>query len=261
MHKGRFFALLGGKFMEKELEFYERIGNWDFSKIKYHEEILEDEFNYYDWVKRYVNENVSVLDLGTGGAEVLLKNFPKAKRIVGIDFSKEMIKTANNNLEESKRKNENISFMYMNINELQFDENEFDVITARHTVLNVNEIKIVLKPGGILIIEGVAKDDCLELKDKVGRGQCYFDEKAIEDIEYDELTNANFDKVEKKYMLLNEWYHSEDDFYALLFKTPIIENINENDLIKINEYIEENTSFGNIKLLRKIYGFVVKNIK
>ena len=43
MHKGRFFVLLGGKFMEKELEFYERIGNWDFSKIKYHEEILEDE--------------------------------------------------------------------------------------------------------------------------------------------------------------------------------------------------------------------------
>ena len=62
-------------------------------------------------------------------------------------------------------------------------------------------------------------------------------------------------------MLLNEWYHSEDDFYALLFKTSIIENINENDLIKIKEYIEENTSFGNIKLLRKIYGFVVKNIK
>ena len=62
-------------------------------------------------------------------------------------------------------------------------------------------------------------------------------------------------------MLLNEWYHSEEDFYALLFKTPIIENINENDLIKINEYVRENIVSGNIKLLRKIYGFVVKNIK
>ena len=247
--------------MEKELEFYERIGNWDFSKIKYHEEILEDEFCYYDWVKKYVDENTSVLDLGTGGGEAMLKNFPKAKRIVGIDFSKEMIKTANKSLEESERKNENITFLCMDTNSLNFEENEFDVITARHTVLNVNEIKRVLKPGGILIIEGVAKDDCLELKDKVGRGQCYFDEKAIEDIEYDELMNEKFENVEKKYMLLNEWYHSEADFYALLFKTPIIENINENDLIKINEYVGENIVSGNIKLLRKIYGFVVKNIK
>ena len=32
-------------------------------------------------------------------------------------------------------------------------------------------------------------------------------------------------------------------------------------VLKINEYVEENTSLGNIKLLRKIYGFVVKNIK
>ena len=149
----------------------------------------------------------------------------------------------------------------MDTKSLNVEENEFDVITARHTVLNVNEIKRVLKPGGILIIEGVAKDDCLELKDKVGRGQCYFDEKAIEDIEYDELMNEKFENVEKKYMLLNEWYHSEEDFYALLFKTPIIENINENDLIKINEYVRENIVSGNIKLLRKIYGFVVKNIK
>ena len=53
----------------------------------------------------------------------------------------------------------------MDINKLKFDNNTFDVITARHTILNVNEIKRVLKPNGIVIIEGVAKDDSYELKE------------------------------------------------------------------------------------------------
>lgn len=247
--------------MSVKLEFYENIGNWEFSMINYHEEILEDEFDYFKWIENYTNNQSCCLDLGTGGGEALLRSYPKVKSIIGIDYSKEMIKTAKENLEKSERKNENITFVKMNTNNLKFENNAFDVITARHTNLNVNEIKRVLKPNGFLIIEGVAKDDSLELKDKVGRGQCYFDEISVEELEYNELKNGGFEFIENKMMILNEWYHSKDDFMGLLFKTPIIENITEEDLVKIEEYINENTKFGNIKLVRRIYGFVCKNIK
>lgn len=247
--------------MEKELEFYEKIGDWDFSKINYYEEILEDEFNYFEWIKKYVSNNAVCLDLGTGGGEVVLKNYPKVKELKCIDFSKEMIKTANENLLNSERRNEKISFVQMDINDLKFEDNTFDVITARHTVLNVKEIKRVLKPNGILIIEGVAKDDCLELKDCVGKGQCYFDKIGVEEKEYNELKENNFEFVQNKMMILNEWYESKNDFYSLLFKTPIIENITKDDIVKIEKYIAQNTNLGNIKLVRRIYGFVCKNIK
>ena len=247
--------------MNDELKFYEEKGNWDFSKIKYYEEVLKDEFNYFDWIRMYSDDSSNLLDLGTGGGEALIKEYPKIKRIVGIDFSNEMIKTAIYNLEHSKRKNENISFCKMDINNLEFENNEFDIITARHTVINVNNIKRILKPGGLLIIEGVAKDDSIELKEKVGRGQCFFDERAVEEIELEEIKNAGFEILENKYMILNEWYYTEEDFLGLLFKTPIIEDITEKDLEKIKEYIAENTQDGYIKLVRRIYGFICKNIK
>lgn len=247
--------------MEKELEFYEKIGNWDFSMISYHEEIIKDEFDYFKWIEKYTNEECVCLDLGTGGGEKVLNFYPKVKKIIGIDLSSQMIKTARENLEKSTRKNEEISFLQMDINNLKFDDNTFDVITARHTILNVNEIKRVLKPNGILIIEGVAKDDSYELKEMVGRGQCFFDETSIEEIEFQELENAGFRFLENKMMLLNEWYHSKNDFMSLLFKTPIIEKITEKDLIKIEEYVSKNTNLGNIKLVRRIYGFVCQNIK
>lgn len=35
-----------------------------------------------------------ILDLGTGGGEILIDEFPEALEIVGTDFSPEMIKTA-----------------------------------------------------------------------------------------------------------------------------------------------------------------------
>ena len=247
--------------MSVKLEFYENIGNWEFSMISYHEEILENEFDYFKWIECYTNGESVCLDIGTGGGEKVLNNYPKVKKIIGIDYSKEMIKTANINLEKSKRKNEDISFFKMDINNMEFEDNVFDVVTARHTNLNVKEIRRVLKPNGILIIEGVAKDDSLELKDKVGRGQCYFDEIGVEELEYEELKNGGFEFLENKMMILNEWYHSKEDFMGLLFKTPIIENITKKDLVKIEKYIEENTEFGNIKLIRRIYGFICKNIK
>ena len=247
--------------MSVKLEFYENIGNWEFSMINYHEEILEDGFDYFKWIEKCTNNQSICLDLGTGGGEKLLKNYPKVKKIIGIDNSKEMIKTANINLEKSERKNENIEFIKMDINKLEFEENIFDVVTARHTNLNVEEIKRVLKSNGLLIIEGVAKDDCIELKEKVGRGQCYFDEISVEDMEYSELKNGGFEFIENKMMILNEWYHSKNDLMTLLYKTPIIEDIAEDDLVKIEEYINKNTKDGNIKLVRRIYGFICKNIK
>ena len=247
--------------MEKELEFYEKIGNWDFSKISYHEEIIQDGFDYFKWIEKYTNEESICLDLGTGGGEKVLEFYPKVRKIIGIDYSTQMIKTACENLNKSRRNTEDISFVQMDINDLKFEDNTFDVITARHTVLNVNEIRRVLKPNGILIIEGVAKDDAIKLKDIVGRGQCYFDEESIEESDFHDLENANFKFLENKMMLLNEWYHSKNDFMSLLFKAPIIENITNEDLKKIDEYINKNIELGNIKLVRQIYGFVCENIK
>ena len=91
--------------------------------------------------------------------------------------------------------------------------------------------------------------------------QIYFDFSGYSDMAIGLGLMLGFRFLENKMMLLNEWYHSKNDFMSLLFKTPIIENITKEDLIKIEEYISKNTDLGNIKLVRRIYGFVCQNIK
>ena len=90
--------------MNNELKFYNEIKNWDFSEIKYTEESLTN-WDIYDILNKESTKDSYILDLGTGGGEKLLKNFPEAKMIIGTDLSPEMIKTAQINLEKSKRKN------------------------------------------------------------------------------------------------------------------------------------------------------------
>ena len=81
-------------------DFYDKIGNWDFSEIKCEVESIT-EWDFYEKIKENTNEKSLCLDLGTGGGEKVLKNYPKVKTIIGIDYSKEMIKTANKNLLKS----------------------------------------------------------------------------------------------------------------------------------------------------------------
>ena len=61
--------------------------------------------------------------------------------------------------------------------------------------------------------------------------------------------------------VVNLYTGFNNDLMTLLFKTPIIEDITEEDLVKIEEYINKNTKDGNIKLIRRIYGFICENIK
>lgn len=85
---------------ESELEYYERIGNWDFSQIKCEVRKITN-WDFYKGIKKHTDEKSLCLDLGTGGGEKVLKNYPKVGMIVATDFSKEMHKN-------SKRKSKKV---------------------------------------------------------------------------------------------------------------------------------------------------------
>ena len=129
--------------------------------------------------------------------------------IIATDFSEEMIKTAKKNAKNYP--NKRVKFAKMNNLEMKFPKETFDLISARHTIIDAKQIHDCLVPGGSVVIRGVDKKDCWEIKELFGRGQAYNDEIAISEKDYLDLKEAGFNIVEKVEILQNEYYETEED--------------------------------------------------
>ena len=251
---------------ENELNYYEKIGNWDFSQIKCKTENLIN-WNYWEKIKENTNEKSLCLDLGTGGGEKVLKNYPDVGMLIATDFSEEMIKTAKENAK--KYPNKRVKFTKMNNLEMNFPKETFYLISARHTIIDAKQIYDCLAPDGIVVIRGVDKQDCWEIKELFGRGQAYNDEIAISEKDYSDLKEAGFTNIEKVEILQNEYYKTESDLMALLLKTPILDDFSEMDnksskhktIIEkelFDKYVKKYKTEKGILLKRRLYGIIAK---
>ena len=178
-----------------------------------------------------------------------------------------MIKTANENLKKSNKKN--IIFRTMDNMQMDTEDNYFDIVVARHTCIDAKSIYNTLKDKGLLILRGVDKLDCWELKRLFRRGQAYKDNKPISLIDYENLLNAGFKDVELIPIHIREYYKTKEDLLALLLKTPILANFSEIedskeevrediDLDLLDKYIERNKTKKGIRLIRRYYGITAR---
>ena len=240
-----------------ELEFYEKVKNWEFSMINYTKECLTD-WDLYKLLELNANKDSILLDLGTGGGEKVIRYFPDCKEILATDFSKEMINTARENLRKSGRKN--IEFRQMDNLNMNTPNNYFDIVVARHTCTDAQQIYNTLKTGGKLLLRGVDKLDCWSLKMIFGKGQAFDDTKPISLVDYENIIKAGFKHVELVPIHVREYYKTKDDLLALLLKTPILVDFSEiedniiidNDIL--DKYIKENITEKGILLIRRYYG-------
>ncbi|MBP3255661.1 MAG: class I SAM-dependent methyltransferase [Clostridia bacterium] len=249
-----------------EHDYYSQLANWSFEDINYEVENFTN-WIYEDEIIKHVTKNSKILDLGTAAGEKVLKRFPECAEILGTDFSEEMINAANKNLEKSGKKN--IMFKVMNNLKMDTPDNYFDIVTARHTVTVPKQIYNTLKPGGYLIIRGVDKLDCWSLKRMFNRGQALHDNKPISLVDYEAVLDAGFKDVELIPLHVIEYYKTKEDLYALLLKTPILDDLSE---LKNNEeyervpiekdifeqYVAENITEKGIKLIRRYYGIIAQ---
>ncbi len=252
---------------KKEKEFYEVIKDWDFSKFEIQTESLTN-WDLYEKLKNLANKESKLLDLGTGGGEKLLRSFPESKEILGTDFSEEMIKTAKKNLELSGRKD--VTFRLMDNLKMDVPNNYYDVVVARNTVTDPKQIYKCLKNGGYLLIKGVDKADCWSLKLLFGRGQGFKDIKPVSLIDYENVLNAGFKDVELIPIHEREYFKDEYLFKEFLKKVPIIDDFSEEfgdnkdyyshgfDEETLDNYIQNNTYDGKIRLLRRYYGITAR---
>jgi len=140
----------------------------------------------------YVEDKV-VLDIacGEGYGSAMLSNF--ANQVFGVDISEETINHA-----QSKYQKDNIEFKVGSCSEIPLKDSSIDIVVSFETIEHhdqheamMNEVKRILKPGGLLIISSPDKH---EYSDVPGGKNAYH----IKELYYDEfksLLKAHFRNV------------------------------------------------------------------
>lgn len=146
----------------KEEEEAAKISGWDFShidgKCKEYDENMT--WNYPETVRKYLKDDSKILDIDTGGGEMLLKfhhpysltsateSYPPSVKLckekllpLGIDFHEAS-----------------------DYSSLPFENDTFDIVLNRHGSYDPVEVKRVLKPGGIFITQQVGGKNNHELR-------------------------------------------------------------------------------------------------
>ena len=240
---------------DRDFEYYENMAHWSFDEYGIHEECLTD-WDLYGLLKGLARPDSRILDLGTAGGEKVLEYYPDCAEILGTDYSPNMVETARANLAKSGRKN--ISFKVMDNLSMDVPDDYFDVVTARHTITDPVQILRCLKPGGHLLIRGVDKYDCWNLKLIMGGGQGYDDPVPVSIVDYENVLRAGFTDVELVPIHTREYFKDRETFKSFLEAVPILDGVAIEgaplDEGLLGDYIAKNTVNGLIVLYRRYYG-------
>ena len=232
---------------ESEFKYFENMAHWSFDEYGIHEVCLTD-WDLYGLLKEFAGPDSRILDLGTAGGEKILEFFPDCAEILGTDYSPGMIETARANLSKSGRKN--ISFKVMDNLNMDVPEGHFDIVVARHTCTDPVQILKCLKPGGHLLIRGVDKHDCWNLKLIMGGGQGWNEPVPVSIVDYENVLKAGFADVELVPIHTREYFKDRETFKTFLEAVPILIDVAiegtplDDDLL--DRYIAANTVNGMI---------------
>lgn len=180
-------------------------------------------------ISKIVKPQHRILDIGCGTASKLIKLASQTnyKEIVGIEPNDRMRSKAKENIQTTN--SDNISIISGSAENLPFDNQAFDIVTAMVAPHDTNEIYRVLKPGGQTIIEKIGDRDKWDLKVLFGqddqglRGQfCHYNDGEREVELHDEFSSL-FSEVSTKNGFWKTYY-SLEGFLLLLEETPTVRN-------------------------------------
>lgn len=127
---------------------------WDFSYLdgRWHQE--EPPWSYTDMVRECLPQTDSLLDLGTGGGEQLLKfrDLWPARTVATEEWEPNFLLASQRlgplGVEVVRANGDEIS-------PLPFPDESFGLVISRHTAYNLAEVERVLQPGGIFLTQQV----------------------------------------------------------------------------------------------------------
>lgn len=148
-------------------EFYlentkENFLGWDFSYLTKTDRLMSSplSFSYMAEVNKYIykNEVETMLDMGTGGGEFLSKFIKFPPETYATEGYKPNIPIARKRLKPL-----GIDVVSVENDQLNFEDNFFDLIINRHESYLVEEVKRVLNKDGVFITQQVGSENCLKI--------------------------------------------------------------------------------------------------
>ena len=129
---------------------YEKIAH------KYSDKYFNDltDIPYIDKFLKNIPSKGRILDIGCGPGQFSQYIAKKGFHVIGLDYSREMIEIARAKVPE-------VEFKYMDMRNLEFEENSFDGILAAYSLIHISsenildtlkEFNKVLKPSGYIEI-------------------------------------------------------------------------------------------------------------
>ena len=194
---------------------------WDFSYIKERWDEPEPPWDYVSVVKSYLKDSDILLDMGTGGGEVLLS--------IGHPYNNTFATEAYLPNFELCKKNLaplGITIVRMYTDEnfetddiLPFDDESFNVIINRHESFDLSEVHRVLKPGGYFITQQIGSTNTNEFMDRLNDDFVYDRTHHTIDKYTDTLEKLGFQIIETEEAIFPVKVY---DVGALIFMAKII---------------------------------------
>ena len=184
-------ALLAQWLHEQEIA---HIKGWDFSHIRDRYKEEDDlPWDFGNIIKSYLRDTDYLLDMETGGGEFLLSFLANPEHTAAIEGYAPNIKLC-----EERLLPLGIDFKAADGgDELPFEDDYFDLVTNRHGKYNIQELKRILKSGGMFLTQQVGAENDRDLVELLlGDIELPFP-KAYLSIARQELINNGFDIIEE----------------------------------------------------------------
>ena len=144
------------KMDDKVIEQYKSHDSLDI-RVELHKKYSKNKLGFNNWIfsNYQITDEVKVLELGCGTGELWKSNLDsidKMKQLVLTDFSNDMVETTKSVIENR----DNVNYEIMDIQNISFENETFDIVIANMLLHHVNdipkalsEVNRVLKTGGI----------------------------------------------------------------------------------------------------------------
>ena len=192
--------------INKVIEQYEKQDNLDI-RVKLHKKYSKNKLGFNNWIfsNYQITDEINVLELGCGTGELWKSNLDsidKMKQLVITDFSSDMVETTRAVIGNR----DNVNYEIMDIQNVSFEKETFDIVIANMLLHHVNdipkalsEVNRVLKNGGIFYCATFGENGVVDYLASL------FKDEVVQDLENKTFTlqngkaylNRYFDTVEK----------------------------------------------------------------